>query len=155
MNTSLIYSQYKFNVGSREEIKYNDYLTGNPVKETFQIDYYSGINDYAAKVDFDWIPKPNHLVKFGAGVTQHAFATGILGLVFEDSFESLDTTIGPAPINATEISAYIEDDIKVNNNLKLPDYYNVRILRSLSLSSLSLSPPIFPSLHFSTLPSSS
>ncbi|MBI34095.1 MAG: TonB-dependent receptor [Flavobacteriales bacterium] len=119
MNTSLIYSQYKFNVGSREEINYNDYLTGNPVKETFQIDYYSGINDYAGKVDFDWIPKPNHLVKFGAGVTQHAFATGILGLVFEDSFESLDTTIGPAPINATEISAYIEDDIKVNNNLKL------------------------------------
>ena len=119
MNTSLIYSQYKFNVGSREEINYNDYLTGNPVKETFQIDYYSGINYYAGKVDFNWIPKHNHLVKFGAGVTQHAFATGILGLVFEDSFESLDTTIGPAPINATEISAYIEDDIKVNNNLKL------------------------------------
>ena len=114
MNTSLIYSQYKFDVGSEEESSYPDSFTGNTIKETFEIDYYSGIDDFGGKVDFDWIPKSNHLVKFGAGITQHKFSTGILSISYEDVDQSLDTAIGPVPIKATELSAYIEDDIKVN-----------------------------------------
>ncbi len=119
MNTSLIYSQYKFDVGSEEKSTYSDPFTGNTVEETFEIDYYSGIDDFGGKVDFDWIPKSNHLVKFGTGITQHKFSTGILSISYEDVDQSLDTAIGPVPIKATELSAYIEDDIKVNKKLKL------------------------------------
>ena len=119
MNTSLIYSKYKFNVGSKDEINYSEFSTGNAIKETFEIDYFSGIDDFGGKVDFDWIPTSNHLVKFGTGITQHKFSTGIISVSYEDNYSSMDSAIGPTPINATELSAYIEDDLKLNKKLKL------------------------------------
>ena len=119
MNTSLISSQFKFNIGAKYDYAWTEWPSGNNIRETYKFDYYSGINDIGGKVDFDWIPKSNHLIKFGAGVTQHKFSTGILDFSIKDSNMSLDTTIGPDPIHSIESFVYIEDDIKLTKKFKV------------------------------------
>lgn len=119
MNACLISSKFKFDIGAKDEYSWTEFPSGNSVQESFEINYYSGIEDFGGKVDFDWIPKSNHLIKFGAGVTKHKFSTGILSLKFDDSDESLDTTIGAHPITSIESYVYIEDDVKLTNNLKV------------------------------------
>ncbi len=119
MNACLISSKFKFDIGAKDEYSWTEFPEGNSIQESFEINYYSGIEDFGGKVDFDWIPKSNHLIKFGAGVTKHKFSTGILSLKFDDSDESLDTTIGAHPITSIESYVYIEDDVKLTNNLKV------------------------------------
>ena len=94
-------------------------LAGNLNKERFEIDYSSGIDDFGGKVDFDWIPKSNHLVKFGGGVTNHKFSTGIFSFKIDDSFETIDTAIGSKPVSSIEAYVYIEDDVKLTKKLKV------------------------------------
>lgn len=119
MNISLISSQFKFDIGAKEEYLSTDWSTGNTIRQTFEADYYSGINDIGGKVDFDWVPKSNHFLKFGAGVTQHKFSTGILSFSINDSYTSLDTTIGQRPIQSEESYVYLEDDVKLTKKLKM------------------------------------
>ena len=139
MNASVISSQFKFDVGAKEDYSWTDWATGSSYRETYEVDYFSGINDIGGKVDFDWIPKSNHLVKFGAGVTQHKFSTGILSLSIDDSYETLDTTIGPKPIQSTESYVYVEDDVKLTKKLKVNWGFH--------LSSFHVRDTFFPSIQ--------
>ncbi len=64
-NTSLIFGQYNFNIND----KYYD------IKEDahYYAEYNSGIQDFSLKYDIDYIPGPNHLIKFGLISTYHKF----------------------------------------------------------------------------------
>ena len=73
--------------------------------------YNSGIKDFAAKVDFDYLPTSSHNVKFGAMWIHHTFNPGIES----QKVDGKSTKSGNPEINATELSAYVEDDITVNN----------------------------------------
>ena len=139
MNASVISSQFKFDVGAKEDYSWTDWATGSSYRQTYEVDYFSGINDFGGKVDFDWIPKSNHLVKFGAGITQHKFSTGILSLSIDDSYETLDTTIGPKPIQSTESFVYMEDDVKLTKKLK--------VNWGVHLSSFHVRDTFFPSIQ--------
>lgn len=119
MNVCLISSKFKFNVGASEEYSWTETPSGNLNKERFEIDYSSGIDDFGGKVDFDWVPKSNHFVKFGGGVTNHKFSTGIFSFKIDDSFETIDTAIGSKPVSSIESYVYIEDDVKLTKKLKL------------------------------------
>ena len=44
--------------------------------EEFSYDYISGIQDLGARVDFDYIPNPNHIIKIGVSYTNHEFFPG-------------------------------------------------------------------------------
>ena len=39
-------------------------------------DYISGIQDFGARIDFDYMPNPNHDIKFGISYTNHEFYPG-------------------------------------------------------------------------------
>jgi len=103
-NTSLSYSRYKFLTGLSE--KNND--------DSFAFDYFSGIEDYAAKIDFDYNPNPSNYIRFGANNTYHTFNPGVNALkMTSESDNNIDTTFGNSKIYANEIYAYIEDDITI------------------------------------------
>jgi hypothetical protein len=119
MNVCLISSKFKFNAGVSTEDSWTEYPSGNLEKERFGIDYHSGIDDFGGKVDFDWVPKSSHLVKFGGGLTNHKFSTGNINIKIDDSDVSIDTTIGAKPVRSTELYAYIEDDVKLTKKLKV------------------------------------
>jgi outer membrane receptor for ferrienterochelin and colicin len=113
-NTTLTYSRYRFEIFEKyeEKITRGDQVT----KQFFNDSYKSGIRDYALKVDFDYIPAPAHYLRFGAMGIRHRFNPGAFSY---RSNTEIDTTFGSQQLYANEISAYLEDDFKVNNWLKL------------------------------------
>ncbi len=116
-NTTITFSRYEFDTKIRDK-----YGSANDF-EDFRISYLSGIDDVAAKIDFDYVPDPDHFIRFGAGVINHTFKPGKFNLFFEEKgigySSKIDTILGQDNINAQEYSAYVEDDMKIGDNLKL------------------------------------
>ncbi|MDN5201360.1 TonB-dependent receptor [Fulvivirgaceae bacterium BMA10] len=113
-NLTLTYSRYKFNVS--EEYFTETNVGGQKQIEEEKIKYFSGIRDFAGKLDFDFTPSPNHFIRFGANAINHTFNPGIFA--FKSNVES-DTTLGSQRTKANEFAVYIEDDFKINTNLKV------------------------------------
>lgn len=113
-NLSATYSKYEFDVRSEysEDVDEN----GSVVREDEKIRYFSGIRDYAFRMDFDYDPTPNHAIKAGISTTHHRFNPGVLAL---NSTIQSDTTLGATRRDALEYFAYVEDDYKVNEKLKV------------------------------------
>lgn len=113
-NVTTTYSRYLFDISQ----KYKEtQTTPNTSEEYFSgILYHSGIRDWAAKVDFDYLPSPNHFIRFGANNIWHRFSPGVLA--FRSSDEG-DTTLGANPTNAYEAAVYAEDDWKISQRFKL------------------------------------
>ncbi len=119
-NTTLTYSHYQFEVESNY---INRDITAKTKTEDFFL-YKSGIEDWAAKVDFDYFPSINHDIKFGTSFTNHHFTPGVTHLKFDSDIDEggiagMDTTFGNRSIYANEISGYFEDDITISNALKV------------------------------------
>jgi hypothetical protein len=116
-NVSFIYSRFRFQTGMlfEDEVK----SPGSPANvSSFSLNYLSGIEDFTGKVDFDYNPSPNHHIKFGAGNIYHTFNTGALQYKAKfDGVDPMDTAIG-SKTYAHEMSAYIEDDIRIGPRLK-------------------------------------
>jgi outer membrane receptor for ferrienterochelin and colicin len=105
-NTTLTYSRYGFNVGN-EQTQTRDTLT-----TTNSTNYTSGIKDFAAKFDIDYVPNPNHYIKIGVNATDHTYNPGATQFQFDPGIGAgIDTVLGSAPIKAQEYSVYIEDDL--------------------------------------------
>jgi len=114
-NATITYSKFKFYTEVlSEEIQTPS--SGSEIIDKFSLKYYSGINDWTAKVDFDYLPRPNHFIKFGFSEVYHTFNTG--AIQFELTEDNIDTTFGADPLHAHEMALYIEDDIKINDLLK-------------------------------------
>ncbi len=116
--------------------------------------YDSEIKDYGAIIDFDYLPAPEHTVKFGANYTYHDFVPETTNSKYEntDVTERADTVSynrGTA-VKASEASAYIDDDWQLTSNLnvniglsytlfklKEKEYHNVQPRLSVKYSPLS------------------
>jgi hypothetical protein len=118
-NTTVTYSQYNFATGIGVAAK--DYIEEN--NTDIATSYGSGIDDYAVKFDFDYLPLPDHFIRFGASGIYHTFKPGETNLNFNVQTSSgafvIDTTLGQADVNAWEFNAYVEDDMKIGDFLKL------------------------------------
>ncbi|MDL2243669.1 TonB-dependent receptor [Bacteroidales bacterium OttesenSCG-928-J19] len=116
MNTTATYTRYRYDtkVGSASESTYPD-------DDNYRVNlvYKSGIEDLSAKVDFDFIPNPNHDVKFGVHYTNHRFRPGVSVAKAKDGTEiSLDTVVGNRNIRAHETIAYLEDNMRLGAFIK-------------------------------------
>jgi hypothetical protein len=116
MNTTLTYTRYQFDVGSTQENRYKD-NNGQQRDEKYSLNYLSNIQDISAKLDFDYVPNPNHYIRFGGQAIRHQFRPGAL-----QSDDSVDPTQNQARgrrIGASEASVYVEDDMKLTDRLKV------------------------------------
>lgn len=118
-NLTLTYSRYRFDIfADYEEEFYDD--AEEVEKTTYsKAAYLSGINDMAAKIDFDYIPSPRHYVRFGANAIRHSFHPGAFNIVSNEEIVDIDTTLGASTTHAIEYAAYIEDDIEITDRLKV------------------------------------
>lgn len=117
-NVTAYYSRYQFNTGVEDGIK--ETQNGITTEEFFGLRYFSGIDDWSGKIDFDWVPNADHYVRFGASGIYHTFKPG--ATQFEVEFgagTALDTTIASGNTRAGEYRVYFEDDIKVNDRFKM------------------------------------
>ena len=149
-NTTLTYSRYSFNTDFGVNSTYNS----NDGPEIYDINfgYLSGIEDLGARIDFDFIPNPNHEIKFGTSYTNHNFFPGETNLSINEILPdptqnfSLDTTLNfSGNTNADELYFYVEDNFKINNRLKANlgihlGYYNTNRLNSLFQNEISFQP---------------
>lgn len=110
-NTGVTYTQYLFGIGQEFKDLKND------TKQT--ANYFSGINDWAVKINFDYMPTPNHFVKFGSNYIYHVFKTGAEQYKTTGFVRDIDTISGNPDIFATELNFYVEDDWKINSKLKI------------------------------------
>lgn len=116
-NTTMTYSKYKLNTKVESG---TEFIDENELDE-IGLEYFSGIEDVALKVDFDYLPKPNHYIKFGISGIYHKFEPGlfILNQVNTRENENFNLEVGQKNIYATEYATYIEDDITLARNTKL------------------------------------
>lgn len=126
-NTTATFSKYKFQT---DVVDYSEQTYQNTLSsDSLQFAYYSGIKDIGAKIDFDYLPNPNHYVKFGLNYTYHHFSPGAIDY-FEsnysrDSLQNVNYSKTDTIFNFSrelfshDSYLFIEDDIKVNDQLKV------------------------------------
>lgn len=116
-NTTLTFSQYKLNVGV-EEFRKEEMTGQSPSETTTNYDYFSKVQDWGGKIDFDYMPNPNHYVKFGVNATHHHFQPGVTAFKETGTDSNIDTTSNGTSTKGWEYVAYVEDDFKMSKRLK-------------------------------------
>ena len=106
-NTTLTHSRFSFDFGSEVA----DVYQGN--RDFFSAKYFSGIYDWAGKVDFDFIPNPNHYIRFGGSATKHTYEPGALQFKLDFDNQPVDITLGSEDAKSWEYNVYVEDDIQL------------------------------------------
>ncbi len=116
-NTSITFSNYNYEVKSyTENIIEND---AGVTSEVNSLNFKSGIQDLAGKMDFDYLPASNHYIRFGANYIYHTFKPGAsVYQIKNEELGDVDTTMGERYIYASEFSLYAEDDWKISSKLK-------------------------------------
>ena len=107
-NTSLIFTNYKFEINYLEEDK--------EIDEKFSMRYFSGIQDVSVKYDLDFIPNPRHYIRTGALLTRHLFRPS--AIIIKGTFTE-DNTKDVERVPSYENGLYFEDDWSVNEALKV------------------------------------
>ena len=118
MNVTGAYTRYRFLLDIEEKITEKIGKT-TAYEEMFKIGYHSGIEDYSAKVDFDYLPDPNHDIKFGLNYTYHTFSPGVASVRASMAGDSIDMKSGDKPVYSHETMLYAEDNITLNNYIKM------------------------------------
>jgi hypothetical protein len=113
-NVTATYSRYRFKISN--ELEETQTSAGVTEKTEYSFAYISGIRDWALKADFDYLPDPDHYIRFGVGSIAHRFTPGVFN--FRSNVEN-DTTLGANPKNSGEYSMYIEDDFRVSRAFKI------------------------------------
>ena len=108
-NLTATYTRYGLTTGASSD------ATIAEQRELIEFDLSSYIQDWGAKLDFDFYPSPGHSLKFGVNTTYHTFEPGAvsLRLLEEASQIDLDTTLATQLTSAWESAAYIEDDLRI------------------------------------------
>lgn len=105
-NTSLIFTNYVMRI--KNEMK-DDF-------GSFSLLYNSGIRDYSIKTSFDFLPNPQHYIRFGIHGIYHRFTPG--AMTIKGSFISEEIK-SKSLLESFENAAYIEDDWKINKVLRI------------------------------------
>lgn len=117
-NTLLMYSNYKFGLGAKEESKYTQNST-NYVSR-FSAEYFSGIKDYIGRIDFDYRPSVNHSIRFGTSALFHTFNPGAVQIIQTQTGQpTSNTTPQDQKIKTQEYTLYAEDDYRVSDAFKV------------------------------------
>lgn len=109
------FTKYKFRVFSDYETRFIPGSGAAAERERYTSDYFSGIRDVALKADFDFIPNPDHYIRWGAMWINHRFTPGVFASTENDLPEIRE---GGTPSDSQEISLYAEDDFSVGDRFK-------------------------------------
>ncbi|MCA0363204.1 MAG: TonB-dependent receptor [Bacteroidetes bacterium] len=120
-NTSLIFSDYQFNISGEEKIKDIE----NDRETSFLINYQSAIRDFSLKYDLDFFLNRFHTFRIGLQTTAHHFTPE--ASILKDSQSNLNFE-NKKTLNTLESGIYLEDtwhpveNIKVNAGLRFSHY---------------------------------
>jgi TonB-dependent Receptor Plug Domain/CarboxypepD_reg-like domain len=107
VNTTATYSKYQLNSIAGYERKRDTTVQSATGK------YISGIEDWAGRMDFDYLPNPKHRIRFGWGATYHTYNPGAVQLNATIRNINIDTALGSTTTYSTEPIVYAEDEIQL------------------------------------------
>ncbi|GAA4447778.1 TonB-dependent receptor [Nibrella saemangeumensis] len=110
-NTSVIFSNYLFRIYAGDETNNAD-----GTKDTYNLQYDSGIRDLMAKYDVDFYPTPQHSLKFGLQTIFHRFTPS--AIVLRDT-EVTQFKREVEAINVVESGLYVEDTWKPTDRWRI------------------------------------
>ena len=112
-NVTLTRSRYIFDIFD----EYKEVYTSNRNRDSneYSYRYYSQIDDWAGKIDLQYVPSPDVDIKTGVSLTNHSFEPGVLAVKDID----IDTTLGSKQTFGNEFFAYTEADIQLTKSLRL------------------------------------
>ena len=113
------FSQYRNNYIIKESTEI-DTSTGS-AKSNYDLNYYNFIRDFTTKADFDYNADKMNTIHFGASVSIKGFVPGTYHLKYAvNNITQIDTNLGEKRVLVgNEYAAYIEDEMRLNNNMKL------------------------------------
>jgi hypothetical protein len=132
-NLTVYYGRYNFDVSADEKSEWGGST------ERYYLKYFSGIRDWSARYDIDYLPAPNHYIKGGISAVHHQYKPGAIQSKVHTVDEQLDTLVKGNFIGAMEWDGYIEDDIRLSPKMKA----NVGI----HLSAFAVDKELFTSLQ--------
>ena len=143
-NTTLAYNHYRMSMDSGMRSQGRDY-DGSRYVYDFDIDYISGIRDWSAKMDFDYVPSPRHLVKFGAEYVYHTFIPQTLTAVSftqegDEKAQEEQKYGNTKPYLGHDFSVYAEDDFSVGDHLTVNPGLHLSLFRTDGKSYWNLQP---------------
>jgi outer membrane receptor for ferrienterochelin and colicin len=106
-NLSFIFTNYKLGIENQQKYG-NDY---------YNLKYVSNIRDFGIKYNFDFIPAPNHYIRFGANATWHHFIPQALVIKASDPNNEFNNKA--LAVDTYEGGVFIEDDWRMNPKLKM------------------------------------
>lgn len=127
-NTTLTFSRFNFNFADLNISRSSIIDTLSDYSYNFS-EYQNQIVDIGLKMDFDYVPSPNHYFRFGTGLTIQGFGSGNTSenFVLEDLEEPIEDPdleekigeFGEETTNAAiEWYTYIEDEITISDVFK-------------------------------------
>lgn len=143
-NITFTYSKYGFKMNNKF---LEQYYEENKLKtQTFDSRFDSKIDDLTLKFDLDYIPSPNHYIKFGFGNIYHTFSPGAFQSKIIDGSGTNNYNYGANKLYGNEYYAYFEDDIKVTSYLKVNAGLHFSGLKVKDKNYISLQPRIATNL---------
>ena len=118
MNVTGAYTRYRFLLDLENKfIERTESVVTS--EQSLKLGYHSAIEDYSLKADFDYLPDPNHDIKFGLNYTYHTFKPGVASISMKGGETPIDMKSGDKPVYAHETMLFAEDNITLNDFIKV------------------------------------
>lgn len=79
----------------------------------------NNINDWIFRADFDWHASDNSRVRYGANYVRHSFLPTLTKRIYKTNDATLTSRDSTRAYGANEFNAYVEDDIKAGEKLRM------------------------------------
>lgn len=109
----------RFFSGMNHNLKLTDIGARDTIQSHSILKTDNHINDWIFRGDFDWRPKENNRVRFGANYTRHSFLPAQTSREYEMGTTHVLSRDSTWAYGANEVNAYIEDDWRINDKFRI------------------------------------
>ena len=141
LNTTLTYTKYRYQIKSDLEST-TDTVGKKSYTDRFVQRIFSGIQDYAGRINFDYRPNNNHFIRFGTSYIYHIFNPGSVQTQIKVNNANQDTTVGASSLYSNEASLYVEDEFKLLEKIMINAGLHQAYFRVSNKNYFSLQPRI-------------
>ncbi len=111
-NVNLSISNYRLESNARDYRYYES--DGEGFTSLEKESYFSGIDDLAAKMDFEFTPSPYYKLRFGSGITRHNFNPGVeqVATILESD------TLGGERVYSNYFTGFLENEFMIGRRVQ-------------------------------------
>ena len=139
-NVKLFLSEYSFDAFDHDRLVSRNTQSNEWIYSEFEAGYYkSAIQDLGLRLEFDYIPSSEHMMKFGLSRVDHDFSPGLVLADEDDGLvsgmeaitnEILSNRLSDPEVNAKEWEFFFSDEINLSPRSRINIGYNHLLINS-------------------------